>query len=123
MSLLLDCRNLKFKAKVPSNHGRSDLLCLVFGLLSLLLEELFLRSIQRDQLDSWLVDLAGETEWRLVYLFSIFSHRSRRVRYAAVLILQKQEDLIGTSAQAAEISRRCSMILASACLPRRIRHS
>ena len=32
-------------------QGRSDLLCLVYRVLDLLLVELFLRSIQRDQLD------------------------------------------------------------------------
>ena len=37
-----------------------------FRLLNLLLEELFLRSIQRDQLDRQLIDLARETKWRLV---------------------------------------------------------
>lgn len=42
---------------------------------------------------------------------------------AAVCIRQKQEDLIGTSAQAAAMSRRCLMMRASACLPSRIRHS
>ena len=43
--------------------------------------------------------------------------------HAAVRIRQKQEDLIGTSAQAAAMSRRCLMMRASACLPSRIRHS
>src|SRR6476660_1346417 len=45
--------------------GWSDLLCLVFRFLYLLLEKLFLRSLQRDQLDRQLIDLAGGRGWRL----------------------------------------------------------
>jgi hypothetical protein len=43
----------QFKARKPNakQERRSDLLCLVSCLLSLLLELLFLRGIQGDQLD------------------------------------------------------------------------
>ena len=45
---------------------RRELLRLVFGSLSLLLEELFLRSLQRNQLDRQLIQRAGEPERHLV---------------------------------------------------------
>ena len=38
-------------ARRMPERPRSDLLCLVFRFLDLLLKELFLRSLQRDQLD------------------------------------------------------------------------
>src|SRR5262249_2214457 len=42
------------------------LLCLVSGLLGLLLKQLFLRSTHGNQLDRQFIDLAGETERRLL---------------------------------------------------------
>lgn len=55
------------------------------------------------------------------------SSRSHLVKlsslHGAVPMRQKQEDLIGTSAHAAAISRRCLMMPACACLPNCVRHS